>query len=100
MRLSKLQQFILTSSFLNKPAGNNKKEFLNFYSDQEIKDHAKVLQDSVHNSLDNLTEKDLVIAYGHKTAKKWFIQRIRLTGAGRSLAGKIIKAKQQRLKLK
>ena len=98
MRLSKLQQNILVAAYLNKPASTQKKDLYRFYPEKET--NLKTVQDIIHKSLDNLTEKDLIIAYGHKTARKWFIQRIKLTRSGKSLAGKILKGRQTRLKLR
>lgn len=100
MRLSKLQKYILTTTYLGKQKACNKKEFYLFYPEKERKENLIKIQVAIQQSLENLTNKDLVLTYGHKTAQKWFIQKVRLTSAGRQVAHKLLQAKQQRLKLK
>jgi hypothetical protein len=43
---------------------------------------------------------DLLTAIGKKTAKKWFIHKVKLTNLGKKLAIKIIKNRQRKLPIK
>lgn len=100
MRLSKLQKYVLTSFLLNKTSVKLKSDFYNFYSADFFKKHKKALMDSVHKSLDNLVAKDLLIAFGRKTAAKWFITKVKITPPGKKLAFEIIKNRQRKLPIK
>jgi len=96
MRLSKLQKFILEKSYNFKvlsPA-----EFFDFYK-RNVK-NKKLIQDTIHKSLDSLVASDLLTAIGKKTAKKWFIHKVKLTNVGKKLAINIVKNKQRKLPLK
>ena len=102
MRLSKLQKYILEKIYNFKaslPA-----EFYGFYlsakSGKKILKSKKIIQDTIHNSLDSLVSGDLLTAIGKKTAKKWFIHKVKLTNLGKKLAIKIIKNRQRKLPLK
>lgn len=100
MRLSKLQKYVLTSFLLNKTSVKLKSDFYNFYSADFFKKHKKAVQDAIHKSLDNLVTKDLLIAFGRKTAAKWFIGKVKITSRGRKLAHQIIKNRQRKLPIK
>jgi len=97
MRLSKLQKYILEKCHSLKsslPA-----DFYGYYKAGGAKSK-KIIQDIVHKSLDSLVAGDLITALGKKTAKKWFIHKIRLTNLGKKIAIKIIKNRQRRLPIK
>ncbi|MDP2736292.1 MAG: hypothetical protein Q8O59_00710 [bacterium] len=102
MRLSKLQKFILEKCYNFKaslPA-----EFYGFYLSakagrKDIKS-GSLIKNIVHKSLDGLIEKDLLSAMGKKTAKKWFIHKVKLTNFGRKTANLIIKNRQRKLPIK
>ena len=98
MRLSKLQQFILEKCYSNK--SSTKADFYNYYTRQYLAKNKKIVQDVVHKSLESLTIKDLIAAYGKKTAKKWFIARVKLTPRGRKIIRQIIKSRQRKLPIK
>ncbi len=96
MRLSKLQKYILEKSYNEKfslPA-----EFYGWYA--KAGKNRKQIQDIIHKSLDLLVAGDLLTALGKKTAKKWFIQKVKLTRLGKKLALNIIKNRQRRLPIK
>jgi hypothetical protein len=59
----------------------------------------KDVQDVVTKSLESLIDRGWLIGYGRRTPKKWFINEIRLTAAGRKLARKLL-GEQLRLPLK
>lgn len=114
MRLSRLQKYILEKCYLSKSKGGQKVDFYDFYSKKELKKNhrksrrqggasgagKKIIQDVIHKSLDSLVVKDLLIAIGKKTAKKWYIKKVRLTASGKRLARELIKSKQLKLKIK
>ncbi|MFH0955661.1 MAG: hypothetical protein V1801_00370 [Candidatus Falkowbacteria bacterium] len=102
MRLSKLQKYILEKCYNFKaslPA-----EFYGFYislpAGKKSAKSKKIIQDTIHNSLDLLVTSDLLTAIGKKTAKKWYIHKVKLTNIGKKLAIKIIKNRQRKLPIK
>ncbi len=100
MRLSKLQKYVLTSFYLHKQTIKSKADFYNFYSVEQYKKNKKTIQDIIHKSLENLVAKDLAVAYGRKTAQKWYIDKVKITSQGKRLALKIIKNRQRKLPIK
>ncbi len=100
MRLSKLQKYVLVKCYDNKNSMELKVEFYSFYSRVELDKNKKLIQDIIHKSLENLVEKDLLISYGKKTARKWFINKVKLTKLGRQKAIEMIKSKQRKLPIK
>ena len=99
MRLSGLQKYILNQCYLNKNKTRLKIDFYVFYSKSKRKKIKKV-QDIIHRSLENLVAKYLIIAYGRKTAQKWFINKVKLTSKGKRVAKETIKKRQRKLPIK
>ncbi len=102
MRLSKLQKHILEKCFNFKaslPA-----EFYDFYvsakAGKKSAKSKKLIQDIIHSSLNSLVANDLLSAIGKKTAKKWYIHKVKLTNIGKKTIIKIIKNKQRKLPIK
>ena len=100
MRLSKLQKFILACCYGSKNKTCLKTEFYNFYPAKEVKENRLGVQVGVQGSIENLVIKDLVVAYGHKTAKKLYINKVKLTAKGRRRAKELIKGRQRKLPIK
>jgi len=100
MRLSKLQKYILVKCYDKKHSTESKGEFYVFYPKSELAKNKKFIQDTIHKSIENLVEKDLLVAYGRKTAQKWFINKVKLTKKGRQKTIEIIKSKQRKLPIK
>jgi DNA-binding MarR family transcriptional regulator len=100
MRLSGLQKYILTKCYYDRNSIAGKHEFYSFYSKNELEKHKKSVQDTVHKSIDSLVEKDLLVAYGHRTAHKWFIHKVRITSRGKKLIRELIKGRQRKLPIK
>jgi len=100
MRLSRLQKHILTQCYSNKNSAKLKSDFYNFYPKKDLKKNKLGIQVSLQKSFDNMVEKDYIIAYGHKTARKWYVNKIKLTVKGRKLAKTLIKGRQRRLPIK
>lgn len=82
MRLSALQRFILRECYGQRKSRNDRKAFLKFYRSRPPKDAT----DSITKSLERLIDKGLMIGYGRRTPKKWFIQEVSLTPLGRKIA--------------
>ncbi len=100
MRLSKLQKFILACCYESKNKTSLKTEFYNFYPAKEVKENRLGVQVGVQGSIENVVIKDLVVAYGHKTAKKLYINKVKLTAKGRRRAKELIKGRQRKLPIK
>ena len=96
MRLSKLQKYILEKCYNYKSSWPA--DFYDFY--KEKSKSRKLVLDTVHKSLDSLVSKDFLAAWGKKTARKWFIHKVKLTGLGRKNIVEIIRAKQRKLPIK
>ena len=99
MRLSPLQKYILKTCGANNGQGK-KDDFYDFYSISELDKHKKTIQDTIHKCLETLVAKDMMVAYGKKTAQKWFIDKVRLTNSGKQAAKEIQKTRQAKLPIK
>jgi hypothetical protein len=100
MGLSKLQKHILTKCYENRSGSEKKVEFYNYYPKKEQKENKIGIQVGIQKSIENLTAKDLVVAFGHKTAKKWSVERVRVTTRGKKLAKELVKSRQTKLPIK
>ncbi len=83
MRLSKLQIYILKQLYWLKSRNVQRQVLYSYYDKLKKKPEAKILQDTVTQSLENLISKGLIAASGNKTAKKFYIHYVRLTPKGR-----------------
>ena len=99
MHLSDLQKFILRKAGENEDLVFLKKVFFSYYKDN-AKIKKKNIQDTVHRSLENLTGKNLIIAYGRKTKEKWFIDKIKLSNQGKEMAKQLLTSRQRKLPIK
>lgn len=100
MRLSRLQKYILLRCYESKNTKVPKSVFYKYYPIKEVKNNKLGVQVGVQSSLENLITKDLVVAFGHKTAKKLYINKVRLTAHGRRTAKDLIKKRQRKLPIK
>jgi len=91
MRLSRLQKYILTKCYYDKKGIVGRRELYDFYSKEDLAHRKKSVEIAVHNSIERLVEKDLLTAYGHKTAKRWFIHKAKITAKGKKTIKEIIK---------
>ncbi|MBI4426661.1 MAG: hypothetical protein HY567_03720 [Candidatus Kerfeldbacteria bacterium] len=96
-RLSGLQRFALIESYSRRRARLPRQLVHAFY--KSMPKQPKEVQDVVTKSLESLIDRGLLIGYGRRTPKKWFIDEIRLTAAGRKLARRLL-GEQLRLPLK
>ena len=97
MRLSKLQKYILKACVNYRSTRISKKIIEGFY--QSTAEVPKNIVNIITKSVDRLIAKELIVGYGRKTAKKWFIYNIRLTPRGKKIA-RTLQGKQQTLPLK
>ncbi len=88
MRLSGLQRFALIECYNRRKTRLPRKAVHGFYRSMPLQPGH--IQDVVTKSLESLIDKGLLIGYGRRTPKKWFIDEIRLTSAGRRLARKLL----------
>lgn len=97
MRLSKLQKYIILQSFdaKNKLDRNG---LLSFYNVSKKKPSKEITVNSITNSIERLIKKGLLVGFGEFTKEKSYIQKIKLTLAGRKVAKKLF-GEQKRLPL-
>ena len=108
MRLSTLQKFILTECYSRK--GRVKKNILlGFYDKrrydlcnsrdrisgiEQLLPSAKDQVDIITKSVESLIDKGLMVGYGVRTPKKWYIEEIRLMPKGRKIARRLLGEQQ------
>ena len=97
MRLPALQKFILTECY-NRKGRVKKKALLAFYEKQNDQPSEKDKADTITKSVESLIDKGMMVGYGVRTPKKWFIEEVRLMSKGRKLARKLL-GEQQKLPL-
>lgn len=88
MRLSGLQRFILVECYNRKIARNPRKMVHSYYANMPRR--PEDVQHVVTKSLERLIDKGLLIGFGRRTPKKWFIEEIKLTHRGRVQARKLL----------
>ncbi|KKU13269.1 MAG: hypothetical protein UX17_C0022G0002 [Parcubacteria group bacterium GW2011_GWC2_45_7] len=95
MRLSRLQRYILGVCFsINGRVG--RVHFPRFYEGETVR--PKDIVDTITKTLERLIDKGLMVGYGVRTPKKWYIKEVRLTPLGRKVA-KRLQGEQQKLPL-
>jgi len=77
---SLLQRYILKECFARKGEKVGRKVFNVFYKDKKIKQKDAV--NTITKCLERLIDKGLLIGYGIRTPKKWFIKEVKLTRLG------------------
>ncbi len=97
MKFSVLQKEILLSCYNRGDKKINRRVFELFC---QQKSHAKesLRVKILTQSLENLIEKNLLIGYGIRTPKKWFLQAVSLTKQGHKISKKLF-SEQLKLKL-
>ncbi len=98
MRLSKLQKYILLQCFEHKYGKLDRKNLVVFYNSFKSKPQKASQINSITVSLDRLIKKGLLVGFGEITKEKVFIDKVRLTRLGRSVAKKIL-GEQKKLPL-
>ena len=88
MRLSGLQRFTLIECYNRRKSRLPRKAVHAYY--KSMPKQPGYVQDVVTKSLESLVDKGLLIGYGRRTPKMWFIDEIRVTPQGRRLARKLL----------
>jgi len=99
MRLSKLQKYILAKCYEQKNKPVLKISFYKYYPDKEVKENRLGVQVGIQKSIENLVAKNLAIAFGYRTTKKFYIHKVKLTVRGRRIAKELIKSRQRKLRI-
>ncbi len=89
LRLSALQRFILRECYQYQKTRVPRQSFTSFYPQTRL---AKA--ESITVSLERLIDRGLLVGYGRRTPRKWFIEQVGLTPVGRSAAKKLFGQQQ------
>ncbi len=100
MRLSKLQKYIIMKCYGRKDLTISKVGLYDYYKGKEEEKNKLNMQVGVQKSIENLVEKDFAVAFGRKTAKKMYVDKIKLTAKGKKLAKELINKRQRKLPIK
>lgn len=92
MQLSALQRFILRECYQYQKSRVPRQPFQKFYT----KAATQMVSDNITVSLERLIDRGLLIGFGRRTPKKWYIVEVKLTPLGRRIA-KTTFGKQQQL---
>ncbi len=95
LALSPLQKFILKEC-MNGSVVVKRDVFKKFYAKKSKPPKIGDQQNALTKSLERLIDRGYTIGYGRRTPKKWFIESVRLTAAGRR-AGRALLGKQQQI---
>ncbi|MBU0707753.1 hypothetical protein KKG41_05275 [Patescibacteria group bacterium] len=96
MRLSPLQKFILVEVYANRNKKTHRKLFNRFYQAQKKRPKPYDIQNIITKSIERLIDRELLMGYGRRTSRKWFIDEVNLTNLGRRIA-KTLLGEQQTL---
>ncbi|MEK7569963.1 MAG: hypothetical protein AAB515_00770 [Patescibacteria group bacterium] len=91
--LSPLQKFLLKEcldSVVTKRSALKK-----FYAKQSKPPKAEDQQSAITKSLERLIDRGYLTGFGRRTPKKWFIESVRLSPAGRRAARNLLGKQQQ-----
>ena len=93
---SPLKQYILEGCYLKKENRINRDLFVDFYGDDSpIKPPARTK--IITQSLERLIDRGLMVGYGVRTPKKWFINEVRITRLGVKQWEKFLERNQKKL---
>ncbi len=98
MFFSPLQKYILRECYGSKGRRIDRKLFVNFYAKKSLikRDlQAKIIT----KSIERLIDREMLIGFGVRTAKKWFIKEVKMVESGRKKWRKYLKRKQKKLPL-
>lgn len=96
MRLSALQRYVLRECYQYAKPRVPRQIFTNFYKKPAA---TAIVTDSITMSLERLIDRGMLIGFGRRTPRKWFIEEVKLTPLGRRTA-RASYGKQQQLPLK
>ena len=78
----------------------DRKKFREFYAKQEKVANEKYQESNVTKSMERLIDKGLLIGFGRRTPRKWFITNVKLTRKGREMAKLVLRERQKKLPLR
>ncbi|MFA6391765.1 MAG: hypothetical protein WCW66_03375 [Patescibacteria group bacterium] len=93
MRVSQLQKYILLN-LLQSKGRSKRKQLLKFYEKKKNAPKSADQQGIITKSIERLIDKGLMIGYGRRTPKKWFIEEVQLTRKGRKETMKLLGEQQ------
>jgi len=94
MQFSSLQQHIIKSCH-GRREKVDRKIFIEFYKGKNIKESLRTK--IVTKSLERLIDKGMMVGYGVRTPKKWFIKEVRITSLGKKMWQEWLNRKQRKL---
>lgn len=97
--LSHLQQYILEECAL-RGGGISRRLLHSNYQASRSRSRADNYKKIITQSIERLIERGFLVGYGRKTREKLFIDKIRLTAAGRPALAKLRQRQQPRLPLR
>lgn len=97
--LSRLQQYILEECVL-RGGGISRRLLDSNYEDSRSRSREDNYKKIITQSIERLIERGFLVGYGRKTREKLFIDKIRLTAAGRRVLENLRRRKQLRLPIK
>ena len=95
-KLSKLQKYILIEIY-NHNNIYKKEKLLKFYKNKKNKPDKKDQHNNITKSIERLIDRGLMIGYGRRTPKKWFMEKVELTTKGKTATEKILSSNQKKL---
>lgn len=90
MRFSPLQKFILLTTYNARGYRIKRDSFLVYFQEGKSKAKAEIQAKILTGSLENLIDKGLMIGFGRRTPKKWFLEEVKLTEVGIKQTRKLI----------
>lgn len=88
MNFSELQKYILKRTYLG--GSKTPRGFFNSFYRQAGEIEVK----TITKSLERLIAKGLIVGFGHKTAEKWFTEKVALTQRGRKITRRLFGQQQ------
>jgi hypothetical protein len=98
VRLSALQKFIVLQCYYAKTKKVDRGGFLRFYENNK-KAKPELWAKIITGSLESMIDRGLLLGYGMRTPKKWFLKEVSLTDIGKKAAKELL-GKQLALPLK
>lgn len=94
MAYSALQRYLLLECQSNRHGRLRHQNLVRFYDGAMHPPKKADQQNAVTKSLERLIDKGLMVGYGRRTPKKWFIEEVSLTPKGRKQAHKLLGEQQ------
>lgn len=96
MRLSRLQRYVMVECYSRRgPTPIGRHDFERFYAHEQKKPSKKDQATILTRSLERLIDQEFMIGYGRRTPHKWYIDTIKLTPQGRTVAKSLLGQQQE-----